>query len=225
VRKGVADPITVKKMTAGNHTVELVFEATGNKYLGMKQTATVTIKADPVIVITATNISALYTANAIYNVVVTVDGVKVADNETVVINFNGIKYNVKTVNGTAKFPVNTAITIGKYTITAEYQNKTVSNTVDILNIINANKLKKLKKSKKVNKVKITLLKVDGKYLSKKTVVLKLKNKKVASAKTNSKGVATLKVKKKALKKFKKGKKVVATVIYGADTVTKKIKIA
>jgi len=227
LRNGVANPINVT-FTPGTHTVKLTVEFSGTTYNSPleNENKNVTIPAKPpVIVLTANNIIASYSANAVYTVTITADNVKIADNETVVITFNGFKQTAKTFNGTAKFTLNTEIKVGKYTITAEYKNKTVSNTVDILNIINANKLKKLKKSKKVNKVKVSLLKVDGKIQAGKKLTLKLKNKKVATAKTNKKGTATFKVKKKSLKKFKKGKKVVATVVYGADTVSKKIKIA
>ena len=58
----------------------------------------------------------------------------------------------------------------------------------------------------------------------KKLTLKIKGKKVATAKTNKKGSVTFKVKKKKLKKFKKGKKVKATVSFGNDVVTKKVKI-
>ena len=213
-------------MTPGEHKVTLAYSGDSEFNEEKSPETTVTIpKPIPVITLTANNIIASYSANAIYTITVTADGEKIADNETILITFNGFKQTAKTFNGTAKFIVGTEIKVGKYTITAEYKNKTVSNTVDILNIINAKKLKKLKKSKKVNKVKVSLLKVDGKIQAGKKLTLKLKNKKVATAKTNKKGTATFKVKKKALKKFKKGKKVVATVVYGADTVSKKIKIA
>jgi len=226
VRKGIANPITVYNLTSGTHRVKLEFIPTGSTYKEMvRENDNVTIKSPPVITLTGNNLDVDYTGLAVYKVVVLNDGKNITDGENITITFNNVKYTVKTFNGTATLTLNTAIQVKTYTITATYMDKTTSNTIIIKNIINANKLKKLKKSKKVNKVKITLLKVDGKVQVGKTIILKLKNKKVASAKTNSKGVATLKVKKKALKKFKKGKKVVATVIYGADTVTKKIKIA
>ena len=220
--------ITVENMTSGYHKVVLTY--TGDDiYRLTNQTCNVTIPEPapvaPVITLNASDISVEYSGSASYSVHVQADGVNVTDGENVTITFNGVKYTVKTVKGYAILALTTALKVDKYAVTAEYKNKTVSNNVIIKNIINANKLKKLKKSKKVNKVKISLLPVDGKVQVGKTIVLKLKNKKVASAKTNSKGVATLKVKKKSLKKFKKGKKVVATVVYGADTVTKKIKIA
>jgi len=211
-------------MTPGNHTVELIFTPSGNAFLEMNQTGIVTINSEPAIILTGADVTTLYSSNEVYKVTVTADGIKIADNETVVINFNGINYNVKTVNGIASLTLTTTLKVAKYTITSSYKDKTISNVIDIKNIINANKLKKFKKSKKVTKVKVTLAKVNGKFINGANLVLKLKNKKVASAKTNTKGVATLKVKKKALKKFKAGKKVVATITYGNDIVTKKVKI-
>ena len=213
--------LPVGNLTPGNHNIEVSYEGNQPSF-SLKTNVTVPTVYS---LVDNKNIIIEYSGTAFYTVRVLINGAPVADNETVIITFNGLKQTVKTVNGTVKFPVNTAIAVAKYTITAEYQGKTVSNTVDILNIINANKLKKLKKSKKVNKVKVSLLKVDGKVQAGKKLTLKLKNKKVATAKTNKKGTATFKVKKKSLKKFKKGKKVVATVVYGADTVSKKIKIA
>ena len=82
---------------------------------------------------------------------------------------------------------------------------------------------KVKKSAKITKVKITLNKVNGKFLSKKTLKIKF-NKKTYKVKTNKKGVATWKVKKSMLKKLKVGKKVKYTVTYGKAVVTKKLTI-
>ena len=83
--------------------------------------------------------------------------------------------------------------------------------------------KKVKKSAKVTKIKITLNKVNGKYLKSKTLKIKF-NKKTYKVKTNKKGVATWKVKKSMLKKLKVGKKVKYTVTYGKATLTKKLTI-
>ena len=92
-----------------------------------------------------------------------------------------------------------------------------------MNSIIKAKNKKVKKSKKVNKIKVTLKKVNGKALAKKTLKLKVKGKTV-KAKTNKKGVATFKVKKNVLKKLKVGKKYKYTVTFGKDKATKKLTI-
>jgi len=225
VNNGKAN-ITVVNMAPGTHNITLVYtgDATFNRMDSDSQIITIPI-IDPVITISGNNLDVDYTGLAVYKVKVLSDGKNITDGTNITITFNNIKYIVKTVNGTATLTLNSAIKVGTYTITATYANKIATNTVNIKNIINAAKLKKLKKSKKVNKVKVSLLNVDGKIQAGKKLTLKLKNKKVATAKTNKKGTATFKVKKKSLKKFKKGKKVVATVIYGQDTVSKKIKIA
>ena len=216
--------ITVANMVPGNHNITLVYsgDATFNRMDSDPQIITIP-KIDPIITITGNNLDVDYSGIATYKVQVLSDGKNLTDGENITINFNGVKYTVKSINGTAILALNTAIKVGTYTITATYANKTTTNNVNIKNIINAKKLKTLKKSKKVNKVKITLAKVDGKYLVKKTIVLKIKGKKIATAKTNKKGVATLKIKKKSLKKFKPGK-YKAEISYGFDTVNKKIKI-
>lgn len=112
--------------------------------------------------------------------------------------------------------------VKKYTVTAEYKGVKVTNKVTVKNIINA-KNKKVKKSKKVTKIKISLKKVNGKYL--KDVVVKVKfNGKTYKRVTNSKGVATWAVTKSMVKKLKAGKKYKYTVTYGKDKVTKKLTI-
>lgn len=112
--------------------------------------------------------------------------------------------------------------VKKYTITATYKDVTVNNKVTIKHVIKASN-KKVKKSKKVNKVKVSLKKVNGKYLKGKTLKIKF-NKKTYKVKTNKKGVAIWKVKKSMLKKLKVGKKYKYTVTYGKDKMTKKLTI-
>ncbi|WP_405316447.1 hypothetical protein, partial [Methanobrevibacter sp.] len=109
-----------------------------------------------------------------------------------------------------------------YLVTATYNGIKTSNKVKVNGIITAKNVK-VKKSKKVNKIKVTLKKVNGKYLKSKKLTLKINGKKV-TAKTNKKGVATFKVKKNIIKKLKAGKKYKYTVTYLKETVTKKITI-
>jgi len=223
VVNGTADPITLD-LAPGNYSVLLEYGDDPKYLIPITKSGLMEVKEPVIRIIDNKDLTVSYSGIATYSVRVLADGVNITDGTEVTFVFNGAKLTAKTVKGIATVTLNSAIKVGKYTITASYKDKNVTNNVEILNIIKSS-LKKLKKSKKVNKVKVTLAKVDGKYLSKKTVVLKLKGKKVASAKTNSKGVATLKVKKKSLKKFKKGKKVVANFVYGQDILTKKIKIA
>ena len=75
----------------------------------------------------------------------------------------------------------------------------------------------------IKKVKVSLKKVNGKYLKGKVLKIKF-NKKTYKVKTNKKGIATWKVKKSMLKKLKVGKKYKYKVTYGKDIVTKKLTI-
>jgi len=169
------------------------------------------------------DLSPLYSAKATYKVLVTCDGQAAGAGETVTIKFNGKTYPVLTNSkGYAILNLKTKVKPKTYIITAEYHGVKVSNKVTVKNIIDA-KDKKVKKSKKVNKVKVSLKKVNGKYL--KGEVLKIKfNKKTYKVKTNKKGKATWKVKKSMLKNLKIGKKYKYKVTYGKDVATKKLMI-
>ena len=79
-----------------------------------------------------------------------------------------------------------------------------------------------KKSAKTVKIKVTLKKVNGKYLKNKKVTLKF-NKKTFKAKTNKKGVVTFTIKKNVYNKLKAKKKYTYQVIYAKDKVKKTIK--
>jgi hypothetical protein len=169
------------------------------------------------------NLSPLYSAKAVYKVLVTCDGQAAGAGETVTIKFNGRTYSVKTDSkGYATLNLNTKVKPKTYTITAEYYGVKVSNKVTVKNIINA-KNNKVKRSKKVNNVKVSLKKVNGKYIKGKVLKIKF-NKKTYKVKTNKKGTATWKVKKSMLKKLKIGKTYKYQVIYGKDVVTKKLSI-
>ena len=170
------------------------------------------------------DVTMLYTAKTPYKVLVTKNGKAVGAGETVAIKFNGKTYNVKTYAkgyATLKLP-NVKPKKAKYTITATYKGITVKNKVKVNSIIKA-KNKKVKKSKKVTKIKISLKKVNKKYLKNKKVKIKFRGK-TYKVKTNKKGVGTWKVKKKKKKKLKVGKKYKYKVTYGKDTVTKKLTI-
>ena len=169
------------------------------------------------------DLSPFYSAKATYKVLVTCNGQAAGAGETVIIKFNGKTYSVLTNSkGYAILNLKTKVKPKAYAITAECHGFKVSNKVTVKNIISA-KDKKVKKSKKVNKVKVSLKKVNGKYL--KGEVLKIKfNKKTYKVKTNKKGKATWKVKKSMLKNLKIGKKYKYKVTYGKDVATKKLSI-
>ena len=73
------------------------------------------------------------------------------------------------------------------------------------------------------KIRITLKKVDGKYLKGKQISLKFKGK-IYKAKTNKKGVATFTIKNNIIKKLKVGKKYSYEVTYLKDKISKKITV-
>ncbi|MBE6499875.1 MAG: hypothetical protein E7Z80_04955 [Methanobrevibacter thaueri] len=222
VINGTSDHISLTNMTPGDHVIVIQYSG-DNKYQPANKTFNVTV-SNPVITLKSENLTVLYSGELLYNVQVLSDGKNITDGTNITITYNNNVFTVKTLNGYATILLQSELKPGIYKVTANYTNITIDNSIEIKNIINAKKLKKLKKSKKVNKVKVSLAKVNGKYLKGKKLTLKLKGKKVATAKTNKKGVATFKVKKKKLKKFKKGKKVKATVSFGNDVVTKKVKI-
>ena len=173
--------------------------------------------------ITGKDITMLYTSNANYKVHVTIDGKAVAG-QYVTFKFNGHTKTVKTNNkgyATYKIP-KVAPKKAKYTITATYKGTKISNKVKVNGIVVAKNVN-VKKSNKVTKVKVTLKKVNKKYLSGKKLTLKFKGKKY-KATTNKKGVAIFKLKKNIFQKLKVGKKYKYTVTYGKDTASKSFKI-
>ena len=213
--------VTVPGLSQGDHNITVTYSGDA-KFSSLTKDATFHV---PVVKLSENkDVTALYTANAYYKVRVTVDGKAMAAGEKVVINFNGKNYEAKTdKNGYASFklPI-VAPKSAKYPITATYKDVKVSNNVKVNSIVKAKNVK-VKKSKKVNKIKVTLKKVNGKYLKGKTLKLKLKGK-TLKAKTNKKGVATFKVKKNVLKKLKVGKKYKYKVTYLKNTVTKKVTV-
>ena len=167
------------------------------------------------------DVTMFYSSENAYNVRVTVDG-KALSGVYVTFKFNGVTKNVKTnSNGYATYKIPT-VKPAKYTITASYSGVTVKNNVKVNSIVVAKNLK-AKKSLKVLKIKVTLKKVNNKYLKGKFVTLKF-NGKTYKAKTTKKGTATFTIKKNVLKKLKVGKKYTYNVVYGKDSVSKKITV-
>jgi len=214
--------VTIPALSDGSHNVTVRY--TGDeKYSPVTQQTTLNVSAPAFKLSNNKDVSALYSAKATYKVLVTREGKAVGADEKVTFTYNGKTYTVRTdKNGYATLNLNTKVKVKKYTITAEYKGVKVTNKVTIKHIIKASN-KKVKKSKKVTKVKVSLKKVNGKYI--KDVVLKIKFKgKTYKVITNKKGVATWKVKKSMVKKLKKGKKYKYTVTYGKDKLTKKLTI-
>jgi predicted outer membrane repeat protein len=248
LNKGQAS-VTIPALSAGDHNVTVKYTGDNKNTPVVKETKlSVT---EPVFKITNNkNVAAVYSAKANYKVRVLREGKAVGAGVTVTFKFNGKTYTAKTdAKGYATLKLNTKVKVGKYTITATYKGVTVKNTVTIKQLIKAKKAK-IKKSKKVNKIKVKTKKVNGKYLKGKKLKLKItkasKSKKKSSgqasasssakkstgkskvkyikAKINKKGVAIFKLKKSVTKKLKAGKKYKYTVIYGKDTITKKLTV-
>jgi len=165
------------------------------------------------------DITMLYTSDTKYKVRITLAGNAVA-NQYVTFKFNGKTKKIKTDSkgyATYKLP-KVAPKTAKYTITATYKDVKVSNKVKVNGIIVSKNLN-VKKSSKVTKVKVTLKKVNKKYLNGKKLTLKFKGK-IYKATTNKKGVAIFKIKKNVFNKLKVGKKYKYTVTYGKNTESK-----
>ena len=118
----------------------------------------------------------LYSAGTAYKVRVTIDG-KAVVGEYVTFKFNGATKKVKTNSkGYATYKIPTVKPkSSKYAITATYKDVTVKNKVKVNSIVVAKNLK-AKKSAKVLKIKVTLKKVNKKYIKGKYVTLKFKGK-------------------------------------------------
>ena len=215
--------INVDNLASGNHEIELVYSGDG-KYSSISKEVTINVPQPhvPVVKIAGSDIVMLYTSGSAYKVRLTSDGAALSG-KTVVFTINGKTVKSTTdKNGYASVKIDLPPKSVKYTVTANYNGVKTSNKVTVNGIITAKNVK-VKKSKKVNKIKVTLKKVNGKYLKSKKLTLKINGKKI-TAKTNKKGVATFKVKKKVLKKLKAGKKYNYSVTYLKETVTKKITI-
>ncbi|WP_458406456.1 hypothetical protein [Methanobrevibacter sp.] len=173
-------------------------------------------------VLKANDINMLYTSGLKYSVYVTASGNPVIG-KTAVFTINGKKINTITDNkGYASLKIDLPPNSSKYTITAEYQGVKITNQVKVNSIIDTKNLR-VKKTAKTLKIKVSLKKVNGKYLKGKKITLKFKGKKY-TAKTNKKGVATFKINKKIIKTLKAGKKYAYKVNYLKDSATKKITV-
>ena len=171
-------------------------------------------------VLKTNDVNMLYTSDTKFSVQVLASGSPVIG-KTVTLTINGKKLNVLTDNnGYASVKIDLPPKSTKYTVITEYQGIKTTNHIKVNSIIRAKNVK-VKKSAKILKIKVSLKKVNNKYLKGKKITLKFKGKKYA-AKTNKKGVATFKINKKILKKLKKGKKYKYQVIYLKDIVSKKV---
>ena len=173
-------------------------------------------------VLIANDVNMLYTSGFKYEVYITASGSPVIG-KTVTFTINGKQITAVTDNnGYASVKIDLPPKSNKYAVTCEYQGVKITNKVKVNSIINAKNFK-VKKSAKTLKIKVSLKKVNGKYLNGKKITLKFKGKKY-TAKTNKKGGAIFKLNKKVLNKLKVGKKYKYQVIYLKDSVSKKISV-
>ena len=173
-------------------------------------------------VLKANDVNMLYKSGSEYTVYVTAGGSPVIGKK-ITFTINGKKTTAFTNNkGYASVKIDLPPKSKKYTVTAQYQGVKIVNKVKINSIILAKNLK-VKKSAKTFKIKVTIKKVNGKYLKCKKILLKFKGKKYVS-KTNKKGVATFKLNKNVLKNLKAGKNYRYQVSYLKNTISKKITV-
>ena len=216
VNNGTAN-ITLPALSYGKHDAKVTYPGDG-RYNSVIKNITINVPEPNV---TANDVVIRYSDNGPYRIHVAVDG-KAVSGQYVTINFNGKTYKQLTnSNGDVLFKI-PAIKPNTYTITAKYNDVSISKKIKISNIIVV-KTKKIKKSSKKVKIKVKLMTVKNKYLKSKKLTLKINGKNI-KAKTNRKGVAVFKLKKSIVKKLKAGKRYKVKVSFGKDAVTKKIKI-
>ena len=187
-----------------------------SKYSGFNKTTNVALVKSK---LTANNLNMLYSSGKYFKVRLTQNSNPLAG-KTVVFTVNGKKITgVTDADGYASVKITLAPKT--YSVTAEYNGVKVKNKVVVKSIIQAKNVNAKKSSKSI-KIKVTLKKVNKKYLKNKKVTLKF-NKKTFKAKTNKKGVVTFTIKKNVYNKLKANKKYTYQVIYGKDKVKKTIK--
>ena len=213
--------VNIPELTVGSHNITVSYSGDAKyspivKSVIVNKTAPVHV---PVIKLTGSNLNMLYTSGKYFKVRLTSDGNALAG-KTVKITINGKTYSRTTdKNGYASLKI--SLPPKTYKVKATYGNLTVNKKVVVKSIITAKNVN-AKKSAKTVKIKVTLKKVNGKYLKNKKVTLKF-NKKTFKAKTNKKGVVTFTIKKNVYKKLKAKKKYTYQVIYAKDKVKKTIK--
>ena len=208
--------IQVSGLSEGNHNAVMIYSGDG-KYASFNKTCVIAF-VDPKL--TGNAVSMLYTSGSYYKVRLTQNNLPLTG-KSVIFTVNGNKISVKTdSNGYASLRI--TLPPKAYTVTAMYGNAKLSKKVTVKSIVVAKNLK-VKKSAKSLKIKVSLKKVNNKYIKGKKVALKF-NCKTYKVKTNKKGVATFTIKKNVLKKLKTGKKYTYKVTYLKDSVSKKITV-
>jgi uncharacterized protein YdeI (BOF family) len=191
--------VNIPELTTGSHNITVTYSGDA-KYSPITKSSVVT-KA-PLIELTGSNLNMLYTSGKYFKVRLTSDGVPL-EGQTVKITINGKTYS-KTTNKDGYASLKISLPPKTYSVKASYANTTITKKVVVKSIIKAKNVN-AKKFAKTVKVKVTLKKVNGKYLKNKKVTLKF-NKKTLKAKTNKKGVVTFTIKKNVYSKLKTNKK-------------------
>ena len=163
--------------------------------------------------IIAGNVNVIYSSGSSYTIKVYGTDGKLKNGATVKIT-GKISKTLTTKNGAATFKITQVP--GTYKIKITSLGKTVTKTITVKHVVSLKKVT-VKKSAKKLVLQATLSKINGKYLSKKTVTFKF-NGKTYKAKTDSKGIAKVTIKSSVLKKLKVGKKVTYQATYLKDTV-------
>ncbi len=210
--------VNIPELTEGSHNITVTYSGDA-KYSPITKSSVVVKEHVPVIKLTGSNLNMLYTSGKYFKVRLTADGQPLAG-QTVKITINGKTYS-RTTNANGYASIKIKLAPKTYTVKATYANLTITKKVTVKSIIKAKNVN-AKRSAKTVKIKVTLKKVNGKYLKNKKITLKF-NKKTFKAKTNKKGVATFTIKNSVYKKLKTNKKYTYQVIYGKDKVKKTIK--
>lgn len=219
VLNGVTN-LTIENLAAGEHKLEITYSGDSN-YSDVVVNETIKIASSIPAKITANDASVMYTGGK-YSVTVYAEGGELAKNVEVVFKINGKKVGTAKTNDKGIATYNVKQVPGTYKITVEALGVSATKKLTVKHVVKLQKVK-VKKSAKKLVIKVTLAKVNGKYIKGKKVTLKFNGKKF-TAKTNKKGVAKFTIKKKFLKKLKKGKKVKYQATYLKDTVKYSVKV-
>ena len=210
--------VNIPELTEGSHNITVTYSGDA-KYSPITKSGVVVKEHVPVVKLTGSNLNMLYTSGKYFKVRLTADGEPLAG-QTVKITISGKTYS-KTTNKDGYASIKIKLAPKTYTVKATYANLTITKKVTVKSIITAKNVN-AKRSAKTVKIKVTLKKVNKKYLKNKKITLKF-NKKTFKAKTNKKGVATFTIKNSVYKKLKTNKKYTYQVIYGKNKVKKTIK--
>lgn len=174
----------------------------------------------PKIILSANDLTIFYSSDAEFKVRLT-QGSMPLIGKKIIIYINKKPYNAVTDrNGYASIKLSLVPKV--YAVVVSYGSIRIAKKITVKSVIYAKNLN-VKKSAKSIKIRISLKKVNNKYLKYKKITLKF-NKKTFKVKTNKKGLATFTIKKSIYKKLKTGKKYTYQVIYKKDQVKKTIKI-